>query len=93
MTAAEADVAALPERTARVIHALMETITQAGGGPVTAREVMIYDEKALTVQATAAALFAAMTGRGLADRLGPGLWTATGEAWRLRRALEDRLLS
>jgi hypothetical protein len=81
----------LPQRTAEVIHALLETLVQAGGGPVTAREVMIYDHESLTVQATAAALTAAMRVHGLADTAGPGLWTAASAAWEMRRALEDRI--
>jgi hypothetical protein len=40
----------LPPRVAQVTHAPLEALTQAGGGPLTAAEVMIYDENGLTVQ-------------------------------------------
>jgi len=81
----------LPPRVAQVVHALLETLAQAGGGPVAAAEVMIYDEQALTVQGTAAALTAAL-GLGLADGVGTGLWTATRRAREMRQALEDRVV-
>ena len=82
-TVAQAVSEGLPPRVAQVVHALLETLTQAGGGPVTAAEVMIYDEQALTVQAAAAALLMGL-GLGLADRVGTGLWTATERAWERR---------
>jgi hypothetical protein len=81
----------LPQRVAEVIHALLETLTQAGGGPVTARDVMAYDWNALTVQSAAAALTTAMRVHRLADLAGPGLWMATDAAWEMRRALDDQI--
>lgn len=84
------DAHQLPERTAQVVHALMEAWTAAEGSvPVTAAEVMVYDSEALTVQSTAAALTSARR-LGLADGM-DGLWFATNRAWEMRRELEDRV--
>ena len=80
----------LSPRIAAVVHALLETLTQLGGGPVTAAQVMTYDHDALTVQATGGALAAAAR-QNLAQQLGPGLWTATDRAWEMRRPLEERV--
>jgi hypothetical protein len=81
----------LTPRVAQAVHALLETLAHTRGVPVTAAEVMIYDGQALTVQATAAALAAALR-LGLTDRAGTGLWMAANQAREMRRALEDRVL-
>jgi hypothetical protein len=83
--------ALLPRHVAQVAHALLEAATQAGGGPLKASEVMIYDRDALTIQATATALYHAMR-RRLADRGGTGLWMPTNAAWDMRKALEHYVL-
>ena len=91
MTAAD-EAAALPLRTAQALHALMARWRDAGGSaPITAAQVCEYDETALTVRHTAAALAHARR-LGLADGY-DGLWFATSAAWDMRKALEDRVLA
>jgi hypothetical protein len=80
--------AGLPPRVAHVLHALMTRWSDEGRA-VTAAEVCEYDSGALTVRHTAAALARARK-LGLAGNLAPGLWLATGRAWAMRAAIEQR---
>lgn len=92
------EVVRLPRRVAHVAHALMMAWEEAGGSaPVTAAEVCIYDSEALSVQGTGRALACARKLR-LADSapggpLGVMLWWPADGAWKIRRALEARVLA
>jgi hypothetical protein len=78
------------DRVVRVVHALLEAQREAGI-PVTAGEVCVYDDGALTVRSTGAALREAAR-RGLAAFTGR-YWLATNEAMDRRREFEDRALA
>lgn len=83
------DVAELPRRVAHATHALISRGRDAGM-PVTAAEVCEYDEEAVSVRATAAALREA-SHKNLAMNL-RGLWVPTALASSYREALERRFL-
>jgi hypothetical protein len=91
----EDDVYALPRRTAHAVHALMEVRNdRAIGpyGPFKAREVMLYDEEALSPASTGAALREARK-RALVFYVGHGLWSATNLALDNRAKFEARYLA
>ncbi len=87
------DVSKIPPRVAYAVHALLEAASEHDGGPVTTREVCVYDDPAtaLTAAHTSASLWEASLA-GLASIMGPGLWTPTDLAWGVRRRLEDMIL-
>lgn len=84
------DVDALPRRTAHAMHALFEASRELRMPP-TAAETCVYDEEAVSVKATAAALREAQR-RGLAANA-RGFWFVAGDALLLgRRPFERRWL-
>jgi hypothetical protein len=83
------EVDQLPRRTAHAVHGLL-VASREHGMPVTAVEVMVFDEEALSVQATARGLSDARR-RGLASFTGK-FWIPTPAAENLRRRFEDRFL-
>jgi hypothetical protein len=83
-------VAALPRRCAHATYALVAA-SRARNMPLTAGEVVIFDEEASSAVATGAALRHAQR-RGLAVYTGK-YWLPTNLALELRTALEDRYLA
>jgi hypothetical protein len=80
----------IPRRTAHATHALL-TASKEHNMPVTAAEVCIYDEEALSVRSTGSALREARV-RGLAVFTGL-YWIPTNFALDLRREFEERFLA
>lgn len=78
----------LPRRTAHAVHALL--VASREHGMPTAAEVMVYDEEARTVHATAKGLIHARRLR-LASYTGK-YWIPTPTADNLRSRFEDRYL-
>lgn len=66
------------------------TVDERDKGPVTAAEVVIYDDEALSARHTSRALVSASR-RGLCFYDGRMCWWPTG-AYDIRGALEDRFL-
>lgn len=89
------DVTRLPRRTAHAAHALI-VASNTLQMPVTAVEVMVYDEEALTLMSTTAALTHARRA-GLAQysgRYGSGrYWYPSFTALDVQHQLEDRYLN
>jgi hypothetical protein len=87
-------IEALPRRVAHAAYAVIAAAKVGGEyGPFTAAEVCIYDEEAMSVKGTAAALREAQK-RQLAMYVpgGEGYWTATNYALDNWTALQDRFL-
>jgi hypothetical protein len=79
-----------PPRVAHVMHALIEASREANM-PVTASEVQVYDEEALTARSTGAALSRARD-YGLCLATGR-YWVPTAKGLDRRRQFEDRYLA
>jgi acetylornithine deacetylase/succinyl-diaminopimelate desuccinylase-like protein len=92
---AETRVENLTRRQAHAAYALLQAQDEYKT-PVTAEEIVVYDEEASSVRATAAALVSAQR-VGLAvfvpgDGFAPACWTPTQACYGLRGLLEERYL-
>lgn len=84
------EVAELPRRTAHAVAALLIASKDKNSSPLSAAEIMLYDDEATGPRATGNALAHARQ-LGLATYLGPW-WIPSFAALELRHDLEDRYL-